>query len=154
MKFYWDLDGPLRDLLKQINHNPADYHEKVNELTVVEYVTAHKKMLVEAPVSEYFTLVEGKAITVITCQPLDWIPYTKEWLRNNLPKAKTLFCQHPLEKMKYLREGCLIIEDYPFFPDNSRVIMVDKPYNQEAAGCYARVHGPAELAEILRKKGV
>ena len=153
MKIFWDLDGVLRNLIAAVGHNPQDYHEKIAGLTFVEYVTAHKKILITAPSTDYIRLVKGKPITMITCQPLDWIPYTKEWIKNHLPKATTIFCQHPLAKMDYTKEGCLLIEDYPDFPDNSRIVMIDAPYNQKAEGCYARVRTPDELAEILKKGG-
>jgi hypothetical protein len=151
VKIFWDLDGVLRDLISVVGHNPQHYHEKIDGLGFVEYVTKHKHLLVSAPTTEYFSLVKGKAITVITCQPLDWIPYTNEWLKNHLPKAKTIFCQHPLAKMEYMKDGCLLIEDYPEFPDNSRIIMVDRPYNRNVEGCHARVYTPAELKYALKE---
>ena len=150
MKYLFDLDGVLRDLIRVVGHNPQEYNEEIDGLTFVEYVTKHKQLLITAPTTEYFKLVKGKAITVITCQPLDWIPYTSEWLRNHLPKATTIFVQHPLAKLDYTKEGCLLVEDYPFFPDNSRIVMVDRQYNRQAEGCYARVYTPAELEYALK----
>jgi hypothetical protein len=153
---FWDLDGVLRDLTTGISahlgkpFDPQTWNEHVvDNLNLCDYIDRNLHILVEAPETEYYHLIADKEITILTVQPLHWLPYTRLWIKNHLPFAKVKWCEHPLEKMDYLKDGDVILEDYPNFPDNSKVIMVDRPYNRNVTGCFARVKNPAELERII-----
>jgi hypothetical protein len=154
-KIFWDLDGVLRDLIAVVGHDPQSYHEKIDGLTFVEYVSQNKELLVKAPVTEYFSVAKSdEQMVVITCQPLDWIPYTTLWLRKHLPDVGVIYVQNPLDKLDIIkRVDALLVEDYPDFPDNSRIVMIDRPYNQNATDCYDRIYTPAELNYFLYSMG-
>jgi len=149
MNFLWDLDGVLRDIHGAIDFEPFTWNQYPRHgLTLIECVNLNLDVLAEAKPTEFYPLARGKNITILTCQPINWIPYTKIWIDRYLPQSVIKYCQHPLEKLDYLTNGLLLIEDYPLFPDNSKIIMVDKPYNYEAKGCFARVKTPQELQEL------
>ena len=45
--------------------------------------------------------------------------------------------------------GGLLVEDYPFFNDYSKIILIDYPYNRNVTGEVARVKNPDELRALL-----
>lgn len=47
------------------------------------------------------------------------------------------------------KEGDLLVEDYPFFNDYSKIILIDYPYNRNVTGEVARVKNPDELRALL-----
>lgn len=158
-RIYFDLDGVLRDLCAGIsNHrgypyDPQSWNEYCGRgLTLCEYIDLHKSILLDAPATEYLsTIVEMvQSPEILTCQPLPWIPYTRFWIERNIPGATVRWCCCPEEKLDILeRENAVIVEDYPFFKDNSRIIMIDRPYNRHVEGCYARVTTPKALLGII-----
>jgi hypothetical protein len=150
---YFDLDCVLRDLISAIGvgYNPQTWEECAPDGTsIFEYINNHKYILFFALPLEYLAvanLFEYPRIT--THQELDWIPYTKLWIKKYLPRARVTYVQHPFEKLDILGDNDVLVEDYPYFPDNSKIIMVDRPYNMMTKGCLARVGNVDELGEIL-----
>jgi hypothetical protein len=148
MTMFFDLDGVLRDLVSACNYDPQTWDEPCHGMTLIGYVNHNLDLLVSATPTEYLPVVVEKEITVLTCQPLNWIPYTKIWLSNHLPKATCIFCQHPMEKLDHLKNGDYLIEDYPLFPNNKQIIMIDRPYNRMVQA-YKRIRTAGELKNVL-----
>jgi hypothetical protein len=134
---FFDLDGVLRDLVSACQYSPQSWDDPCHGLPVCEYINQHLELLASAPETEYCHLVADLPITILTVQPLHWIPYTRLWIKNHLPFANVKWCQHPLEKMGYLKEGDWLIEDYPLYENNSQIIMIDRAYNRDVTGCWA-----------------
>jgi len=162
-RIVFDLDGVLRSLTDGISahvgckFDPQSWDDPVCSgrrriSSICEYVNRHPEILVTSPPPAYYPELAGERITVLTCQPIGWIPYTLEWIRKWLPGCPVKFVQHPEEKLDYCRtNNCLIVEDYPNFTDNSRVVMVDRPYNRMVTGCKARVRTSGELIKIMEE---
>ena len=66
----------------------------------------------------------------------------------NIPDAILRFVCRPEEKLEIIGDG-LLMEDYPFFEDNSQIILIDRPYNIDVKNPYARVKLQSELKAIL-----
>jgi len=147
-RFFFDLDGVLRSLTAACGYDPQSWNEICHGLPVCEYINRNLGLLVSAPETEYCHLVAEKEITVLTVQPLHWIPYTRFWIEDHLPLATVKWCQHPSEKLEYMQEGDLLVEDYPHFSDYSKIIVIDRPYNRTVKP-YKRVRTPEELKGIL-----
>jgi len=148
---FFDLDGVLRDLSGAVGYNPQSWEDLApNGIGICDYLNSHKEVFVNALPTEYLAVANlFEYPRIITHQEIDWIPYTKLWVKRYLPKAKVTYVNHPFEKLDILGDNGILIEDYPYFPDNSKVIIIDKPYNRIASGCLARVHNVNELKEIL-----
>jgi hypothetical protein len=159
---YFDLDCVLRDLHGAISDKlgmpfaPTDWREAPpGHASVIDFVDNNRLLLASAPVTEYWHEImlarDGKPITVITCSPITWIPYTRYWLAQNMPRrTKIIWCQRPEGKLELLGPHDWLVEDYPGFSDYSRIILIDRPYNRNVAAP-VRVKTPAELGAVLRR---
>jgi hypothetical protein len=145
---YWDLDGCLRDLVSACTYDPQEWDTICHGMTLIEYVNQNLELLTSATPTEYLPIVADKEITILTVQPLNWIPYTRLWIEKHLPFANTVWCDHFEDKFRCLDDGDLLVEDYPRFKDNSRIIMIDRSYNRVIQS-HIRVRTPAELKLVL-----
>ena len=154
---YWDLDGVLRDLTTGISDHihepfePLTWNENVRRgVSLCDYIDRNPVILATAPPTAFLPLAASEDEPIIlTVQPLHWIPWTRLWLREHLPNASVRWCQRPEENLGILaRDGALIVEDYPYFPDNERIIMVDYLYNCMVKGVFARIHGIDDLLKM------
>lgn len=159
----FDLDGVLRDLTAGISQHlgrpfdPPSWNQDVLPgVDLCEYIDRHPSILLSSPATEYVTAlcyleeVTGETPTIMTCQPLPWILWTREWIRKNV-NASVIFCHSPQEKLERLKPGDLLVEDYPGFACNGQIVMVDRPYNRHVQGCAARVGNVGELIAIIRE---
>ena len=146
---FFDLDGCLRSLTEACNYSPQHWDDPCHGMPVCEYISRNLDVLLFAPETEYCHLVADKEITILTVQPLEWRPYTELWIETHLPFANIEYFENIIDKLGYLKEGDWLIEDFPNFPDNSRIIMVDRAYNRGVTGCYERVRTPEELRAIM-----
>ena len=149
-KIFWDLDGCLRSLTDACTYNPQSWDEPCHGMSLIDWVDQNLDLLVSATPTEYWHLVVEKGITILTVQPLHWIPWTELWIKKHLPLADVKYCKKPLDKLEYLTNGSLLVEDYPNFPDNSKIIMIDKVYNHVIQS-FKRVSTPQELEVILNE---
>ncbi len=163
-KLWLDIDGVLRDLHALINGGePKEWSAKVGRYTFNEYVNKRLNILVDAPPTEYFTVIcdyvkKIDKVNIISCQPCKWVPYTMEWLNKNLncngiKDYHLTIVSHIKQKEEYINRNELIIEDYPFFSKrmSKKIILIDKPYNQKSNNHLVRVYNTVELQEALIK---
>jgi len=168
---FWDIDGVLRDLYSSVfGYEPDDWNEKINNLNLVEYVSQNKDILLNAKTDKYYNvLIKAKKLSnienvILSSQPLDWIKFTKEWLKNhNLNDIKVEFVQTAEEKLKKLEKEILnkewlsvyLIDDYPFdFKADEIlrffVILIDKKYNK-LTKTYHRIKSAKKLENFIYK---
>jgi hypothetical protein len=152
MKLYWDLDGVLRNLHSSITGWDPQYwdHPLPNGQNIFEYFRDNPHHLVYAEPTEYYKIVP-KDITIITCQPEEWRPYTSKWITVYFPQALVIYVDKSEQKLEYLKEGDLLIEDYPLFDNYKQVVLISRAYNKEVNNCYLRINTPNELKDFLEK---
>lgn len=161
-RIVWDLDGVLRDLTTAVSIHlgkpfaPTSWNSKiVMDIDLCQYINLYPQILVDAPQDKYlpFFIVNDPHGTILTCQPLHWIPYTKVWLKEHLPMASIVWCQHPEEKLDWCRDhDALIIEDYPFFSSYDSVLLIDHEYNHNT-NAKIRIRSLGELEALWTGKG-
>ena len=149
---YWDLHGVLADLSKAVfGFEPPHWDYKVSGENLLDIVETNLSLLEKCEQTEYTNLVKSLPfLFVISSQPVHWRSYSDEWLKKNFNPKKTFrqYVNKPQEKLALLKPQDRIVEDYPFFEDYSQVILIDKPYNQNAPA-KIRVHSPEELREYV-----
>ncbi len=161
-KLVWDLDGCLRDLsghlVKELGIDYPKTWDVIYHGTDPKYLGAsfyrmidNSDALINAKVTEYFDIVIGQNIEVWTTQPMGWRARTKLWLAcnfiGNLPHLR--FFKKPEEKRAALdaEPDTWLVEDNPTYKDYSRMILIDRPYNQDVKTDF-RVKTPEELVEL------
>jgi len=152
---YFDIDGVIRDLDGYFGKRRTEWHMKVNGMTLVEAVDSDMRALTETEPLPFLEVIRefNPEPTFMTVQPANWIKPTMEWIGKHVPGAAINFTPAPTYKLWLLKPGDLLVEDYPFFEDYSRIILIDWPYNQNVKNPYARVRTPDELRDIIREKG-
>ena len=157
MNLLYDLDGVLRWLtaVPRDWHEPASWDEPLpNGQSILEFFGEKLERLCYAPVTEYYsTMVKDRRqrMTILTHQPEEWIPYTDKWIHVYIPNAEVIYVNSFEEKMKYINEETLLVDDYPKFKDNSKIVIIDRPYNKNVKDCYIRIKSPEEF-DTFRKE--
>ena len=157
MKLIYDLDGVLRWLtaVPRDWREPLDWDEPLpTGQNVFEYFGEKLERLCYAPVTEYYsTIVKDRnaKLTIVTHQPKEWVLYTEKWIHVYIPMATVFYVGSSEEKMEHLNEETLLVEDYPKFKDNSKIVMIDRAYNREVKDCYKRIHSPEELQSFMEE---
>ncbi len=152
---YFDLDGVIRGLSHDLRNgrNPLSWSELLpNGEDLCEHIDKNLHVLLSAPVTPYFDVIEEfPYIHIITNQRPTWKENTLAWIDKYLGHKRPVvhFVKDFNEKMGFLGEKDLIVDDYPFFKDNSKVILVDYPYNRNVKNPYRRVKTAAELEDVL-----
>jgi hypothetical protein len=157
MKLYFDLDGVIRNLHDIVIEKPAKMTKEwftfdKNGKPFNEIVDENLNLLVEAEPTMYYPVVgEFQPVSIITCQPDLWKPYTEKWVKKHFDKAKIIYVNKIEEKEAYL-DDAIIVEDYPLYPARiyHKLIMIDYPYNRDS-GCFIRVTNPTQLRRVLKK---
>lgn len=150
---YFDLDGVIRSLSPTALGYPAPHwwHKKDGK-TIVDLINEDLRILTESPPTEYYPIIkELPEINIITHQPEHWKERTTEWISHHFPgkEINIAYVNSPEEKMEYLYDGDYLVEDYPFFKDYSRIILIDRAYNGQAAAP-VRIYQPEELRKCLK----
>lgn len=136
-----DVDGVIRDLDYAVlgNHDGA-WAKEVDGMSFIDYVTKHRdRLLTDTPETKYCSALQywarlagPNAFKFLTSQPKEWRPYTLAWLKERFPDIEIIFVSKPAEKLAFIEEADgVLIEDYPFFKDYSRIILIDRPYNRK-----------------------
>jgi hypothetical protein len=152
---YYDIDGCLRDLAGAVCGKTPDTYEYQNAFGegFCDIVDKNLHFLLEAKPTIYYPIVRMFCpITIITCQPELWIPNTAKWLMDHFKRGEIRYVEvvgHPKDKLKLLKEGDFLVEDYPMFDDYSQIILIDHPYNQNVHAKII-VKSPEHLLETLR----
>jgi len=165
MKIYWDIDGVLRDLsgtLPKKVQGQLDYSENVSKESwhnggklLKKYLTPRSilkaKSLPYIKAAKYFAF--DHPLRILSCQNKKWIEPTVKWLYNHLDFANGIdinFVKANEDKISLIeKEKGFLIDDYPFFKDYSRVIVVDYAYNRKVVGEFARVKSIGQLKRVL-----
>jgi hypothetical protein len=149
---FFDLDGVLRDLCKAASINPTEWDCTIDGRSFIDYFSDNLHLLAEAPTTEYYNPLRmyfGEDLFIMTSQEDRWKKPTVSWLRKHLPKSPIAFIH---DKLRFLRESDWLVEDNPNLVDYSKIILVDRPYNQGVdAPC--RVKNPDELIAAIQERG-
>jgi FMN phosphatase YigB (HAD superfamily) len=159
MQVVFDLDGVLRDF-NTIFHDrfgvphSNDWNFRYKNKGVYDWVKEDYSILVDAEPTPYFQVIKKWAgnnkIDIWSHQPDDWVPYTEDWLAKYLGGEYTIEYLTPNEKYSKLlnNPATYLVDDYPLFPDYSRIILVDYEYNQDSKSVI-RVQTPDQLRLFL-----
>lgn len=161
-KLVWDLDGCLRDLSSYLVKELGIEYPKTWNVVYKGTDPKYKDMnfykmidtsnsLIDAPRTEYFSIVQGEDIEIWTTQPKHWRERTKLWIATEFmgSNPKVRYFDKPADKRAALdaEPDTWLVEDNPTYEDYDRMIIIDRPYNQEIAEEF-RVKTPTEL-ELL-----
>jgi len=151
---FFDLDGVIRDLCGVSENPPDDWALRIVGLPFSQYIDENLSVLTEARPTKYYEAIaaHSRELTIISHQREHWRALTSEWLARHFKENEVTVIYTPRGgdcKMEFLKEGDFIVEDYPFFSDYSRVILIDYPYNRHNRLPAARVTSPAELTRAM-----
>ena len=150
---FWDLDGVLRDLsFRWCGSIPTWTHVDSHGNGICEYIDKNLDDLVNAPPCEYLDLaLLCEPLHVVSAQSDLWRPYTSAWTDKYVPEARVKYINNMEDKMKYLESGRrILIDDYPFYPDYTHIILIDRSYNQDTISP-RRAHNPEELITYIEE---
>ena len=156
MKVAFDLDGVLRELSLHLvdfygcpypeqwdfQWNGKSFYKLVDECDAIRY----------APVTSYAWALSCTG-TIWTSQPTKWRGKTKKWIDDNLGKhINVVYFNNPEDKFQCLQDNkdYVLVEDYPNFPNYNRIILIDRPYNQNV-NATVRVHNINELQKEIER---
>lgn len=155
MKVVWDLDGVLRDLSGHIARKhgapyPTEWSCKFDGKSICQCVNEDLNILLEAPSTGYLKIALQfcPVPTIWTSQPENWRPNTLKWVKQHIGTAIVEF-KTPEEKAKGVQadDNVLLIEDSPNFKCYDRILLIERPYNQEPLA--TRVFGGSHLKNLL-----
>lgn len=149
-----DLDGVIRDINIPLAKRykvpyPSVWDWRFKEKGIFDWIeTDNYRSLISAPKTEYGEVIEETLddIFILTSQPPSWRRYTRFWLTCRMRTSVDLMFISHSEKATFLEDNpdTWLIEDCPNFKDYSRIILINRPYNQEVK-CKNRVKTPKEL---------
>ena len=152
---YWDLDGVLRLFGSYVlGYEPEVWDAKHNGKTVVDLVNEHPEICLYAPESEYLPIVNEccNKIHILTNQLPNWIPWTDKWLNNHIKISyEVIYTNGPDDKMAYLDDNDILIEDYPRYSDYSKIALITRNYNKDLI-VPTRISNQFELINFLKAK--
>lgn len=59
---------------------------------------------------------------------------------------------YPVEGHEHIARRYMLVEDYPFFDDYSKIVLINHPYNKDVTGEVERITSPYELSVFLKNK--
>lgn len=149
---YVDLDGVLRDLCKIAKIEPTEYDCTICGKPFVEFFTKNLYLLEHAPPTEYLKVLSDYLgyLFIVTDQPSAWMTPTMYWVKNNI----SVYCsvQFTSNKLQLLKDKDILIEDYPYFIDYSKIILIDKSYNRNIQLPHTRVTNPFALVDEIERR--
>jgi len=159
MTIYFDVDGVLRNLTKEVlGREPKTWNDIENEEgeNLFDLISEELWLLLKAPPTEYVEVVkELSSISILSSQPGFWRKWTDKWLDKHFPDTlvEVNYVAKPEKKLEFLKEEDILIDDYPLFEDNSQVVILDHVYNRDVKDCYARIKNVEDLKKLLEEKG-
>jgi hypothetical protein len=147
---FFDLDGVLRRLeLAAFGHEVNSWHAvNADGQDLIAIVNANPELCLAAPPSEYLSVVNEnlESITLLTNQLPSWQPYTTFWIEQHLEiPTKTIYTTCITSKLHNLGVHDILMEDFPGFPDYSKIALVTRPYN-------AKLHVPVRINNVEQFK--
>lgn len=141
---YTDLDGILRELHLPVFGKVPDswYSLNNNKQNLVDYINQHMMILCNAKKTQFCDKIYGEhfkkydTLHIISHQHKHWIKYTDIWINNNLKKISnrnliiTTYTNSSNEKLKYLSDNDILIDDSPLFSDYSKIALIVYKYNE------------------------
>ena len=132
MKIWFDLDGVLRDLTREVfGHNEVDRWDYKNckGKTLVEVVDEMPWICYNAKPLPYLGIVNNVMdhIDILTCQRKSWIPYTEDWCNKYISLPYTIrYIANPQNKLLVLGPDDVLVEDYPLYPSYQQICLIDQ----------------------------
>jgi len=153
-QIYFDLDGVIRDTCREVlGYYPHQWDcYGPDGRPYCQIIEDNLRLLYTAPVTQYHEVIKKLPfVNILTCQPESWRDFTCCWLYEHFEfhQFDVIFVNHADEKLKILKPGDVLIEDYPLFSDYSQIALIDYPYNREVKGEIIRIHEPEELDAFL-----
>jgi hypothetical protein len=151
---YWDIDGVIRRLDLAAYGHEVDSWAAKNKigLTLLDIINNDPSLCRIAPPSEYLPFVNTlPKLVFLSNQLKDWQSYTDDWLEMHITTEYEVIYTNN-DKFDYMKEDDFLVDDYPFFENYDRVILVDRLYNR-CSLTKVRVRTPFELEEVLRCVG-
>jgi len=134
---YFDCDGVLRDLFTYtMGIEQKDWNEKVNGKDFFETIEEDRTILNKCHETQYLPIIVSMCpeVNILSSQPVQWREYTNKWIDDKIKpfcKCNIQYVSKPFEKMKHLKDGDMLVEDYPFFEDYSKIVLIDHLYNRK-----------------------
>ena len=156
MTIFLDVDDVVRALANHVFGKDAptwDYRDPITGKDFLETVNENPSLCYTAKPTKYLDVIleEMDKLVFLTCQLSTWKPYTEKWLDKYIQKDYVVIYVKSIEdKMRYLRNGNHLIDDYFGFRDYSKIALVDRPHNQKIK-VPIRIRNPEELREAIRK---
>ena len=150
---YFDLDGVIRDLSSMVyDKEPTNYFNKTRGgKSFPELIDENLGLLITAPPTDYFFHRNYEPKYILSHQPWRWRTNTDLWIKKFCGAAVVVqYVEKPEDKLGFLKNGDFLVEDYPFFVDYSRIILVRKPYNANVVNPLFEVWTWRELNETMR----
>lgn len=157
---HFDLDGVIRNLYTKAtgdNHRECNnWFCYKNDKGILDLIEENllENLLDSEPTEFYDHIKNLPFISIITCQASHWRPLTTQWIYDHFDRdqVKIQFVRDAHQKLYLLREGDLLVEDYPYFRDYRQIVLIDYPYNRLIRHPYLRVEKPEELAAFLMEE--
>jgi phosphoglycolate phosphatase-like HAD superfamily hydrolase len=156
MKVVFDLDGVLRDLNGYLmklrgGEYPTKWDFSYNGKSIYECINEDLSILYKAPPTGYLSIAlsHHPSPEIWTSQPKEWRDHTMSWIREHIGKeyeVHFLKCEEKEDRL-YRDEDHILIEDSPNFRCYDRILLIDRPYNQDVKA--VRVFGPRHLDNLL-----
>jgi len=152
-KFLFDIDGVVRHLSigalgrEALCWNDADS----SGCTVFEIVDSEPELCCTSPPTDLMHVVNTRMneVEFLSAQPEKWRPHTDVWLRSNVRIPFTVrYVNAPNEKLQYLSDEVVLLDDYPKFDSYEHVVLVERPYNIDCAAIH-RIKNAQDLIELL-----
>lgn len=150
---FFDLDGVARDLELSIFGKRIDkWVNKVDGVDFYEWVENHPVVLTDSKPTEYYNVIQKiSPCTFLSCQPENWRKYTDVWIEKHFPTSRIFYVSDSRDKLSLLKDDDLLIEDYPFYDDYSKIVLLTYTYNSHIKDVYKRIDYPIELEYFLEK---
>ena len=148
---YFDLDGVIRDIsVVLFGGDPKEWGSKVKSgENVPDFIDNNLNVLVEAPVTDFYRFRDYEIGCILSCQPVRWRFYTDQWIDKFCPGVDVHYVKKPEDKLSILKNGDFLVEDYPFFSDYSKIVLVRRLYNINIVNPFAEARTWMELNEII-----
>lgn len=155
MTLFFDLDGVIRNLSTLVwdEEEPNEWNEKVNGISIMDTIDNNLDLLVKAPPTKYYPIIKQLPyINILTAQPMEWRPYTVQWVKNHFEEGtfNIIFVEEFPEKEDFIysKIGRYLIDDFPYFKNTTNIICLTHPYNKEV-DCPLRINTIEDMKNII-----